>query len=68
MATMSGERNRRSELRQQQLSQWAHQVESWAKELKAVYFYFDNDQAGYAATNALQLREMIFGQSLQHVG
>lgn len=50
---------------EQQLSQWAHQLEVWAKELKAVYFYFDNDQAGYAAANALRLREMIFGSSLK---
>lgn len=48
----------------QQLSQWARQIESWAKKLKAVYFYFDNDQAGYAAANALRLREMIFGDTL----
>ncbi len=48
---------------EQQLSQWARQIESWAKELKAVYFYFDNDQAGYAATNALRLREMVLGQA-----
>ena len=48
---------------EQQLLQWARQIESWAKELKAVYFYFDNDQAGYAATNALHLREMILGQA-----
>jgi uncharacterized protein YecE (DUF72 family) len=48
---------------EQQLLQWARQIESWAKELKAVYFYFDNDQAGYAATNALRLREMILGQA-----
>ena len=50
---------------EQQLSQWARQIEFWAKELKSVYFYFDNDQAGYAAMNALRLREMIFGGSLQ---
>ena len=50
---------------EKQLSQWAHQIECWTKELKAVYFYFDNDQAGYAATNALRLREMIFGRSLK---
>jgi uncharacterized protein YecE (DUF72 family) len=46
---------------ERQLSHWARQIESWAKQLQAVYFYFDNDQAGYAAANALRLREMIFG-------
>ena len=50
---------------EQQLSQWARQIERWAQQLKAVYVYFDNDQAGYAAANALRLREMIFGQSLK---
>jgi uncharacterized protein YecE (DUF72 family) len=47
---------------EQQLAGWARQIESWAKKLKAVYFYFDNDQAGYAATNALRLRDMVFGR------
>ncbi len=50
---------------EQQLSQWARQIESWAKQLQTVYFYFDNDQAGYAPTNALRLREMIFGSSAE---
>ena len=45
------------------LAQWARQIESWAKELEAIYLYFDNDQAGYAARNALQLRELVFGRS-----
>ncbi len=40
---------------------WARRVEEWAKKLKSVYIYFDNDQAGYAAQNALTLREMVFG-------
>ncbi len=49
----------------QQLSQWARQIETWAKELKAIYIYFDNDQAGCAAANARRLREIIFGGSLK---
>jgi uncharacterized protein YecE (DUF72 family) len=53
---------------EQQLSQWARQIESWAEELKALYFYFDNDHAGYAAANALRLREMIFGHSVKLAG
>lgn len=53
---------------EQRLAQWARQIESWAKELKAIYLYFDNDQAGYAAANALRLSEMIFGRSLKHTG
>ena len=50
---------------EERLSQWARQIESWAKELKAIYVYFDNDQAGYAAANALRLREMVFGRRLK---
>jgi uncharacterized protein YecE (DUF72 family) len=41
------------------LAQWAEQIREWAKSLKAVYIYFDNDQAGYAAQNAVRLRRML---------
>lgn len=44
------------------LRAWARRIEDWGKKLKAVYIYFDNDQAGYAAHNALTLREMVFGR------
>jgi uncharacterized protein YecE (DUF72 family) len=53
---------------EQQLSRWTRQIESWAKELMAIYFYFDNDQAGYAVTNALRLRDMAFGRSAKRAG
>ena len=46
------------------LSQWHRQIEDWSRELKAVYVYFDNDQSGFAAQNALTLRKMIFGTEL----
>jgi uncharacterized protein YecE (DUF72 family) len=46
-----------------QLSRWARQIDIWSKELRAIYIYFDNDQSGYAATNALRLRDMIFGHT-----
>jgi uncharacterized protein YecE (DUF72 family) len=45
----------------QRLLEWAERIGTWAKHLKAVYVYFDNDQAGYAASNALTLKRMIFG-------
>lgn len=38
---------------------WAARIGRWQKELKAVYVYFDNDQAGYAAENALSLKRML---------
>jgi uncharacterized protein YecE (DUF72 family) len=43
------------------LREWTKRIQDWAKELKAVYVYFDNDQAGYAAQNALELKQMVFG-------
>ena len=43
------------------LRRWARRVESWAKTLAAVYIYFDNDQSGFAAQNALTLKEMTCG-------
>jgi uncharacterized protein YecE (DUF72 family) len=42
-----------------QLTMWARQIEEWAQHLKAVYVYFDNDQAGYAAGNAIRLKEIL---------
>jgi hypothetical protein len=32
---------------------------TWAEKLNAVYVYFDNYEAGYAARDALRLREML---------
>jgi len=40
------------------LAGWAGAVTAWANKGLDVYFYFDNDENGYAAQNALQLREM----------
>lgn len=44
------------------LRSWAQQIEDWAKSLTAIYVYFDNDQAGYAAQNALSLKQMVMGE------
>ena len=41
------------------LRDWADRVRQWSKTLRAVYVYFDNDQAGYAPRNALTLRQMV---------
>jgi uncharacterized protein YecE (DUF72 family) len=41
------------------LQQWADRIDVWRKELRAVYIYFDNDQAGYAVENALTLKSVI---------
>lgn len=41
------------------LRQWADRIRNWQKELRAVYLYFDNDQEGYAAHNALALKRWL---------
>ena len=47
----------------ERLSRWSNQIKDWAKDLAEIYIYFDNDQAGYAARNALTLKRMIKGKS-----
>lgn len=42
------------------LKQWAQQCIFWSAS-KDVYIYFDNDQNGYAAFNALKLKQIIAG-------
>jgi uncharacterized protein YecE (DUF72 family) len=42
-----------------QLRRWAKQIAQWTGQGKDVYFYFDNDQDGYAPQNALALIELI---------
>jgi uncharacterized protein YecE (DUF72 family) len=46
-----------------QLRAWARRIEEWSARMKAVYIYFDNDQAGYAAQNALELKKMVFDRA-----
>lgn len=41
------------------LAAWADRCSAWAEQGRHVFCYFDNDQAGYAALNALRLREML---------
>jgi uncharacterized protein YecE (DUF72 family) len=41
------------------LRQWAERISGWKRELKAIYLYFDNDQAGYAANDALRLKSLV---------
>ncbi|HSR12584.1 MAG TPA: DUF72 domain-containing protein, partial [Thermodesulfobacteriota bacterium] len=49
------------------LSGWAKNFTGWAAEGKKVYCYFDNDQSGYAALNALRLQDMIRGKRTSNV-
>ncbi|HEY1387120.1 MAG TPA: DUF72 domain-containing protein [Ktedonobacterales bacterium] len=42
------------------LLEWAQRLNAWRARLSAgIYVYFDNDQAGYAVRNALELRALI---------
>jgi uncharacterized protein YecE (DUF72 family) len=41
------------------LAGWAKAISTWACQGKEVFCYFDNDEAGYAAENALSLQEML---------
>lgn len=42
-----------------QLGHWAEQCKSWQKSGLDVFVYFDNDQLGYAAHNALTLKALL---------
>jgi uncharacterized protein YecE (DUF72 family) len=42
-----------------QLRDWANRITAWRNDLRAVYVYFDNDQAGYAAKNAEELKQLL---------
>lgn len=41
------------------LRAWAKHIDAWREGTRDVYVYFDNDQAGYAAHNAMKLEEII---------
>jgi uncharacterized protein YecE (DUF72 family) len=44
-----------------QLRAWATRIKTWRKALKHIFIYFDNDQAGFAAKNAMELKRMVIG-------
>jgi uncharacterized protein YecE (DUF72 family) len=44
---------------QRTLRKWAERIGEWSERLRAVYVYFDNDQAGYAPVNALELKRLV---------
>jgi uncharacterized protein YecE (DUF72 family) len=41
------------------LREWAKRIEQWSGKLKSCYVYFDNDQGGFAAQNALKLKKLV---------
>lgn len=38
---------------------WADRIKEWKAHRKHVYIYFDNDDSGFAARNALSLKELL---------
>ncbi len=45
------------------LSDWAECIRGWRRQMRSVFVYFDNDQAGYAAHNALTLKQLVGGRA-----
>jgi uncharacterized protein YecE (DUF72 family) len=43
------------------LREWAGRISGWQEQLNAIYVYFDNDEAGFAARDALRLRNLVAG-------
>jgi uncharacterized protein YecE (DUF72 family) len=41
------------------LARWAKRISTWSRTGHTVYCYFDNDERGYAADNALRLQAML---------
>jgi uncharacterized protein YecE (DUF72 family) len=41
------------------LGAWAERIREWSRTLDSVYVYFDNDQAGFAAHDALRLKQLV---------
>lgn len=38
---------------------WAATIREWSRRLAAIYVYFDNDDSGFAAKDALRLKELL---------
>jgi uncharacterized protein YecE (DUF72 family) len=41
------------------LNEWATRIIEWRRQNRKIYVYFDNDQAGFAAHNAVRLRDLL---------
>jgi uncharacterized protein YecE (DUF72 family) len=46
------------------LRRWSDRIRDWARDLRAIHVYFDNDQAAYAVENALELKRMLVERQL----
>ncbi len=61
-----GEKAYQGDYREDQLAAWANKIRIWAQTLRSIYVYFDNDQSGFAAKDALQLRALMLNDQLTH--
>lgn len=50
---------------EEKLAEWAERIEHWSRQLKAVYVYFDNDDSGFAARNALELKKLVASRLIE---
>jgi uncharacterized protein YecE (DUF72 family) len=46
------------------LGTWARRIAEWQKNLRHIFLYFDNDQAGFAPKNALELKSLVAEKSI----
>ena len=63
-----GERAYQGSYTKVQLRRCAKLMEQWQKDLQQVFFYFDNDQFGFAAKNALELKQLLYGKKFSPLG
>lgn len=50
------------------LQTWARRLQTWEAEGLDVYCFFDNDEAGFAAHNALTMRRLLEGRAALETG
>jgi uncharacterized protein YecE (DUF72 family) len=60
-----GEKAYQGDYTKDQLAAWAWKIHFWAERLNSIYVYFDNDQAGFATKNALELKALIRSAATQ---
>jgi uncharacterized protein YecE (DUF72 family) len=46
----------------QQLENWSRSIRDWQHTLNQIFVYFDNDDSGFAAHNALTLKQLVGGK------
>jgi uncharacterized protein YecE (DUF72 family) len=44
---------------EEKLAEWAERIVQWSRQLRGIYVYFDNDDSGFAARNALELKQLV---------